>query len=337
MVFKATSKEIEVRSLGKNVSMKTSNAFFVAIATLLSFAIEILGARAAHAQEIYRDSGMVMGYISPSQSVYYDTYDSCFTSVGDYLWVHSDNSKNKEPFFHIRASGGRISLTKNTYVDGGGMYVCYNSRGTARKITAGYAPSGTSIGAGLTCVTSVGNFIKLRQAGAGTGSVSCSYNSSTGVLTASQTGAGRISQCGYVCANPANNTASRLISFNSTSSTGTRSISFKGGYAIGTNTFFSRCSNTFITEAAYNSVTGTAVQGRSDGCGYAMFSYLWVNGAQCADGVDNDGDEVVPTPTATPTSTPTPTPTSIPSSIPTCTNRCTGDNSLPGNSDCRVR
>ncbi len=269
-------------------SMKLSNIFLVSAATTLMNVVGLLSV--AHAQEIYRDPGVVMGYLSANEIKATDGYDQCFTSIGDYLWLHSDNSANKNPLFRIQSSSGRVSITKNKYVDGRGVYVCYNARGTAHKIKAGYATSGTSIGAGLSCVTSVANFIKLRVAGAGTGTVTCSYNRSTGVITASQTGAGRITQCGYVCADPANTTPSHLLSFNSTATSGTRLLNVKGSYALGTNTAFSQCSNTFITEAAYNAATGVATQGRNDGCGYAMFSYLGVSGAQCADGIDNDGD-----------------------------------------------
>ena len=270
--------------------MKRSILFVFSVAVSLLHVVGLLDVSTAQAQEIYRDSGVVMGYISAGETKAVDEFDQCFTSVGDYLWIHSDNSAGKTPLFQVRAVDRRVSITKNKYVDGRGVYVCYNSRGSSRKIKTGYVTSGTSIGAGLSCVTSVANFIKLRQAGAGTGTVACSYDRHTGVITASQTGAGRISECGYVCADPANTNTSQLLSFNSTSNSGTRPIGVKGSFALGTNTVFSRCSNTFITEASYNPTTGLAVQGRHDGCGYAMFSYLGVNGAQCADGIDNDED-----------------------------------------------
>jgi hypothetical protein len=262
------------------------------IATLCSLLSVFLGGAVINAQEIYRDSGVKMGYISATESVSTDGYDQCFTSVGNYLWVRSDNSANQEPFFQVRLANNRVSIASNRYADGKGVYVCHNSRGASQKFTAGYVSSGTSIGAGLTCVVSVANFQKVRQGGAGTGTVECSYNREDGVITASQSGAGRISECGYICAQPGTATTAHLTSFKSTQASGSQTIGRNRRCAAGTNTFSSKCSSTSIQGALYDPTTGQAVLGFNNGCVNAYFSYLCSGGTECDDGLDNDGDRL---------------------------------------------
>ncbi|MEY4668207.1 MAG: hypothetical protein RL518_906 [Pseudomonadota bacterium] len=284
------SKRHKRRGVEKN-SMKTN--LLSLIATLTALLSSVVVSNIAEAQEVYRDSGIKMGYLSSSETVATDGYDQCFTSVGDYLWVQADNSANKEPFFQVRAINNRISVSRNRYADGRGVYVCHNSSGTTQRVKAGYVSSGTSIGAGLTCVVSVANFIKDRRAGGGSGSVACSYNRSTGIITASQTDAGRIYECGYVCVQPSNGNTTNLFSLNSTQTGGSANIGAQRNCAAGTNSFTSRCSGTAILGASYDPTSGLAVLGHTNnGCVTASFSYLCTGGAQiqCADGIDNDGD-----------------------------------------------
>ena|GEM_PF-3022499 len=253
----------------------------------------------AHAQTppVYKTSNLVMGYVRPGQPANVAGYSRCFTSIGDYLWLRSDNSANIEPLFEVTVANNNVVINKNGYADGTGTYVCDNGGLNREEIFAGTVASGATIEPGLSCVLSIANFIKSRQNGGATpGSVSCSYNSATGSITATATQAGAISECNYVCAKPSTTktTQAKSVRYQQIF-VGTENIGATLNCAKGTNYFFTQCSGAGVTTASYDRTTGLASKGFSDGCGRHSFSYFCASTpkTQCADGVDNDSDGVI--------------------------------------------
>ena len=250
----------------------------------------------AQTPPVYQTSNLVMGYVRPGQPANVTGYSQCFTSIGNYLWLRSDNSANIEPVFEVTVANNTVQINKNGYADGTGSYVCHNNSFNDDEIIAGYAPSGTNIGQGLSCVLSIANFTKARiNGGATPGSVSCSYDPATGRIGTSATEAGSISNCGYVCVKPPSpkTTQANARRYQRVFS-GTENIGSNLSCALGVNYFYTGCSGAGVGTASYNPTTGIANKGFSDGCGQHSFSYFCAAASkfQCADGVDNDNDGV---------------------------------------------
>ena len=167
----------------------------------------------AAAQEVFKNSQLVMGYVQPGQVVDVAGYNQCFTSIGNSLRVYSANSLNREPSFEVNVSNNQIKIIQNQYATGNGTYVCHNASQINKKILAGFVPSGTKIETGLKCVVSIAKFRKLKPNMNGEGTVSCAYNSSTGIVQSSSTGQGIIGSCGYVCVDPSQDTVSNISSY----------------------------------------------------------------------------------------------------------------------------
>jgi hypothetical protein len=246
---------------------------------------------------VYKTSNLVMGYVSPTQPANVTGYSQCFTSIGDYLFVRSDNSANVHPLFEVTVANSSVVINKNGNTEGTGAYVCHNNGINREEITAGTVASGTTIGQGLSCVVTIANFFKARQNG-GTvpGSVRCAYDAVSGRVTATTTQAGQISECNYVCAkaSSAKTTQVKSARYQQVFS-GTENIGANLNCAKGTNYFFSICSNAGLSTASYQRPTGIATKGIADGCSNGSYSYFCAADpkTQCADGFDNDSDGVI--------------------------------------------
>ncbi len=264
----------------------------VALCTMLILPL----AATAQPAPVYKTSTFVMGYVSPGQSANVTGYSQCFTSIGNYLWLRSDNSAGIRPLFEVTVNNNLVQINKNDFADGNASYVCLNNSFNDDEIIAGYAASGTNIGAGLSCVLSISNFVKNRvNGGTVPGSVSCSYNSSTGVIGTSSTEAGAIGNCGYICVKPPSPKTTQVQAKRyQRIFLQTENIGSNLSCAPGVNYFYTACSGAGVSTAVYNPATGIANTGFQDGCGQHSFSYLCTASAkfQCADGVDNDGDGV---------------------------------------------
>jgi hypothetical protein len=245
---------------------------------------------------VYQDETLMMGYITSGDTVDRTGYDQCTATLGRYVDVESDNSANHNPVFQVDVNTTSISFSHNRWVrDPVVAFICTNAQPTSKQIVTGYSASGTNIGAGLSCVTTIGNFKKFRAGGGGRGTLSCTYDSATGVVTARDTGAGEVTDCGYVCVDDqvSANTAgsSRLLVRHYEATNGaTDNIGASLAVAYGTNYFFSKCSGTGIVYGNYNETTGTVTQGQSTPCTSSSYSYISAFALQCSDGVDNDGD-----------------------------------------------
>ncbi len=284
------------RQFGKRVS----NAIIGAVAFIaLAFVREALAQpMLSPGGVVFRNSTMMMGYLAPGQVVDVAGYKNCFTSVGRYLWIWSLNSRNIHPKLEISSVGGQVKITKNENATGYGAYVCYNDSVIDAGVTAGYAKSGTSIGKDLSCVVSIANFVKVRPSGGAIpATLSCSYDPNTGVIQTTTNQAGVLSECGYVCVDKASRKPSKIIAkqFPKIFS-GTQDIGTGLQCARGTNFIYSEYTTMGTSEASYNPATGLATRGATslgDEKQYISFSYLCVDPRrQCADAVDNDGDEL---------------------------------------------
>lgn len=245
---------------------------------------------------VYQDETVMMGYMTSGVTVDRSGYDQCTATLGRYVDVESDNSANHNPVFQVDVNTTSISFSHNRWVrDPVVAFICTNAQPTSKQIVTGYSASGTNIGAGLSCVTTIGNFKKFRAGGGGRGTLSCTYDSATGVVTARDTGAGEVTDCGYVCVDDqvSANTAgsSRLLVRHYEATNGaTDNIGANLAVAYGTNYFFSECSGTGIVYGNYNQTTGMVTQGQSTPCTSSSYSYISAFTLQCSDGVDNDGD-----------------------------------------------
>ncbi len=252
---------------------------------------------AAQVTPVYKSSNLVMGYVRPGQQANVAGYSRCFTSIGNYLSIRSDNSANIHPVFEVTVTNSNVVINNNAYADGIGAYVCHNDALNREEITAGTVADGTSIGLGLSCVTTIANFSKVRQDG-GTvpGSVSCTYDPATGLVKASAAQAGIIGECNYVCAKPSQTktTQTKSVRYQQVFS-GQENIGASLNCAKGTNYFFSICSNAIANSASYDRVTGLANKGSADGCSQRSHSYFCAATpkTQCGDGLDNDSDGVI--------------------------------------------
>ncbi|MEY4701882.1 MAG: hypothetical protein RL326_2069, partial [Pseudomonadota bacterium] len=270
-------------------------------ASLIIATIAVISqSEAARAQEVFRNSDVVMGYASATAPANVQGYSNCFTSIGDSMWIRSDNSANQTPTYNISVANGLVSVSQNSHVAARAAYVCLKSATvTGAQIKAGYVSSGTSIGANMSCVLSVANFTRVRPPGGNLapGTVTCAYNSSTGVVTASETGQGRISECGYVCVNPTSSASSSISAYRYPATfSGTDSLGTNRSCARGTTNFSTGCSGVGVTEASYSPSTGLATKGFANGCTRGSFSYLCASAAtvtQCSDKRDNDNDGLI--------------------------------------------
>jgi hypothetical protein len=255
----------------------------------------VMGLQSASAQEVFRNSNLVMGYIARGQTANVTGFSNCYTTMGSALWVNSDNSANIEPYFETFGTGGTIRMADNGNAQGNAAYVCFNNEFTGADIRVGHVANGTVIGQNLRCVLSISNFVKNRGNGGGAGSMACSYNPTTGAVTTTATGLGAISECSYVCVDPNSTRVSSLKTntfkgiYNQDANIGTNLSCARGG-----NYFYSECSGIPADGAAYNPATGLARQGVDGGCRRLSYSYLCLNSSRraCADGIDNDGDGV---------------------------------------------
>ncbi len=266
------------------------SGLFVAIAIAPFFAV-------AHAQPVYQSPNLVIGYVRPGAPANVAGYSRCFTSIGNYVWLRSDNSDNIEPVFEVTVANNSVLINKNAFADGIGAYVCFNDGLNRAEVTAGTVASGTVVGAGLSCVTSIANFIKARvNGGTVPGSVSCTYDSISGRITASATEAGQISECNYICAKPSETKTTQLTAWRYQQIfSGAENIGANLNCAKGANYFYFNCSNALSVSSSYDPRTGVATRGFSDGCGRQSYSYLCAATprTQCADGFDNDSDGVI--------------------------------------------
>ena len=231
----------------------------------------------AAAQEVFKNSQLVMGYVQPGQVVDVAGYNQCFTSIGNSLRVYSANSLNREPSFEVNVSNNQIKIIQNQYATGNGTYVCHNASQINKKILAGFVPSGTKIETGLKCVVSIAKFRKLKPNMNGEGTVSCAYNSSTGIVQSSSTGQGIIGSCGYVCVDPSQDTVSNISSYSYPKVVaGSENIGTKKVCALGTNYFYSKNSSIYIESASYVPSTGLVSKGYNNGRIFESSSYLCV-------------------------------------------------------------
>jgi len=267
------------------------------LSQIVCFLLTFPAIAAAQSAPVYRSSNLVMGYVRPGQPANVTGYSQCFTSIGDYLWVRSDNSANIHPLFEVTVVNSSVVINKNGNTEGTGAYVCHNNGINREEITAGTVASGTTIGQGLSCVVTIANFVKARQNG-GTvpGSVSCAYDSASGRITATATQAGQISECNYVCAKPSTTKTTQVKSARYQQVlSGTDNIGANLNCAKGTNYFFSICSTAGVTTASYERATGVVTKGSASGCSNGSHSYFCAAApkTQCADGIDNDNDTLI--------------------------------------------
>ncbi len=282
--------------------------------------ITITRYQSATAQEVFKNSSIMMGYIAQGSSQDVTGYPNCHTSIGNNITVESSNSGGISPEFDVQVANNKIQIvTNNTRnLSGNASYICtsepngslLNAEVTAGTLSFAGAQSGSQfIGRGLSCIVSVSGFYKDRApGGGGIGTMRASYDALSGNVTISATGYGKIYLVGYTCVSPNSQKLTRFYSARSPLLTGQSiPIGLSLGVSYGSTYFYSQCSRTDLSGHSYDPMTGQVVPDSSDGCINRRFSYFGVE------------QPITPTPTPRAIDTPNLTPTSNPTNTPTLT------------------
>ena len=242
---------------------KTKRKFFLLLASFLFISLVSF----VSSEIVYQDENLVMGYISDEQTADVSNYDTCFTAIGDSLWIQSWNTRNWRPEISCYEENGLIKMDTNSRAEGRCSYVCYNSPIINKKVLSGSVSTDTFIGKDLKCTLNIGNFEKPRKPReSGEGSFLCSYDEKTGMISLTTGSSSReLKSCGYVCVDESAKKATKVISNNYDVFSGQENIGTDLSCSVGSNYFFTPFSNAWIRSASYNSFTGVINKGFTGG------------------------------------------------------------------------